>query len=197
MGSEQLYTPVFQFVMTKAVPVTSRLVMRLIKEIIRRQQEAERAAAEAASHGEQSIEKLCLSGQELADLSVPDIALPELKEQLRRYGVDFAMGESEDGGTKLIFKARSAKAVELAYEKVTQQAADLSENPSLTKNQDRDGYSPAFDITSAREKGVFDDLFDDKPTLSELLANAKEKAAGKAAEKAVEKTVEKVVEAVL
>lgn len=177
MGHEQICDSVFRFTLDRAVPVTTRLLASLLKAAAER-------AAETAQHGEMSVQKLVLSGKELAELEVPEKSVPELKKELKRYGVDFAVDQRKDG-TTILYQAQNAKAFELAYESMMREQ---------TKAMEREAKAPAPFLDAEYEE------IKEKPTLGELLAAAKQKAAEKAATestKTVEKVVEKAVEAAL
>lgn len=73
----------------------------------------------SVTHGEQSLEELNAQGKQLEHVDLKDEDIQAVRQELRRYGVDFSIMKEPDSDTyHLFFKAQDIDRVRLGLEKV-------------------------------------------------------------------------------
>lgn len=100
----------------KVCRLTAQVLYKAMRQILR---EPTIPSSAKIVHGQQSVKKLERQNSQLEMVEVPDQDCRKLRQQLRRYGVDFAVLRDKSAPEKLTicFKSRDTSLIKTALEK--------------------------------------------------------------------------------
>lgn len=114
----------------------------------------------SAVHGEQSLEELNAQGRQLEHVDLKDEDIQAVRQELRRYGVDFSIKKEPDSDTyHLFFKSQDIDRVHLGLEKVVKRFDRTSNRTPMEEQmkaatQEAQERNTAHDAQRAAEQAV-------------------------------------------
>lgn len=96
--------------------ITAEILRAVIREYVYRLHTKSRQSS--AVHGEQSLEDLNAQGKQLESVELKDEDVQNIRQELKRYGVDFSVMKEPDSDTyRLFFKSQDVDRVYLGLKK--------------------------------------------------------------------------------
>lgn len=134
----------------KAFRLTARVLYKAMQQVLQKLSNPADIV-----HGQQSVKKLERQNSQLEMVEIPDQDCRKLRQQLRRYGVDFAVLRDKSTPEKLTicFKSRDTNLIKTALEKCL---ADAVKPDRTTRQPIRELLQKARQLSGASKTPIED-----------------------------------------